>query len=146
MKKKIGIGIIRSLLFVGLLFFILPESALAQTGEPVQKRQKFSKLDLNGDGHLSQNEYSNGPFGQYDLNGDQQLSKKEYRKMNKARKNSLNGNADGARQQKRLKDGSGDGQQKMNKTNNQGNRTSSYQGMRGQNAGNRSGTSGRGRK
>lgn len=146
MKKKIEFGIIRSLLFVGLLFVILLEPATAQTGEPVQKRQKFSQLDRNGDRHISQNEYSKGPFGQYDLNGDQKLSKKEYRKMSKAQKRTLKTNADGTRQQTRLKDGSGDGQQKMNKTNKQVNKTSTSQGMRGQNTGNRSGRSARGRK
>ena len=144
MKKKIGFGIVRGLMLVGLLFVISLEAATAQTGEPVQKRQKFSQLDVNGDGHINQNEYGKGPFGQYDLNGDQQLSKKEYRKMAKAQKQNPNCNGDGTMQQQRLKDGSGDGQQKMNKTGNQVNRTSTSRSMQGQNTGSRRGASGRG--
>ena len=144
MNKKLEIRIGNVLMIIGLMLVFFMQPTMAQSGEQVQKKQKFSQMDVNKDGKISQNEYSYGPFGQYDLDGDQQLSKKEYRQMNKAKQKAAGGTANGTKQQQQLKDGSGAGQQKMTGTKSHIHKSTAPQDGTGNKYGGSKGNSGKG--
>ena len=112
METTIKISVIQALLIAGVVLMFSPGMANAQTQLKTGKRTRFAQCDQNRDGFIGQGECRAYSWANYDKNGDQLLSRKEYRQMNK--------------DQKKLRDGTGAGQQMRNKA---GNRPGNGQGQ-----------------
>lgn len=136
MKKLINNTWTKWLLIPVLTLFFLSPAAFGQeeveNEQRINKTQRFTDLDTNGDGFINANEYKFRDSGKYDTNLDGKLSRNEYTAMNRelnrnqgsqTMKGKNSGNKQGAR------NGQGNGQGKGNKAK-KGNRQKGSKGMR----------------